>query len=123
MEINSELSKIASDLQNPIDGKTLNQARKIVGDIMHKSMTKKLYSDEYWQGPNEVMKGLSAKGIDWELVKAEYSPDMKTKTWKITVNFQNDKDVLKTLNGSITAFAAGSVKDPFDKYDVVAQIF
>jgi hypothetical protein len=69
-------------------------------------MTKKLYSDEYWQGPNEVMKGLSAKGIDWDLVKAEYSQDMKTKIWKITVNFKNEKGVAKTLNGTITTFAA-----------------
>ena len=123
MEINKEIKRISSDLKSPIDGKNMNQVRRIVGDIMRKSLTKIFYTDEYWQGPNEVMKGLSAKGIDWDLVKAEYSQDMKTKIWKITVNFKNEKGVAKTLNGTITTFAADSVEDPFNRYDVVTQIF
>lgn len=124
MDVRKEMIKIADDLKKSvITGKTLQQARKILSDLMRKAQTKTLYSDEYWQGPTEVMKALTANNIDWDLIRAEYSSDGKTKEWKLNIVFQNEKGVEKKIMGRITAFAAGSVSDPFSKYDLVTTAY
>lgn len=123
MNIKEQILKVATELINPLDGKSNDQARKIVGNIMRKSLTKTFYTDTYWQGINEIFNGLRKSNIDFDIVSNQYSSDMTYKTWKITVNFINKNGKPTILHGTITAHGAGSVKQPLDRYDVTALIF
>jgi hypothetical protein len=121
---------------NPLNGKSNEQARKILRNIVTEP-SRGLFSDEYWLGPNNIFKALSASDIDWTLESAEYgvSPSFQQnwtgekwkipndyKQWKFTVKFVNNKSRETILNCNIMAMGAGTTDDPLSKYDMSVMI-
>lgn len=121
---------------NPLDGKTNDQARKIVRNIVDKP-SKGLFKDENWEGPRTILMALRNSGIDFTANGGEYkvSPNMKElwmgrqgtppnsyKEWKLEINFTNAKGKQTILYCTMTAHGAGTVDDPLSKYDMTFLI-
>lgn len=90
---------------------------------MHAANTNSLYSDLGWKGPNDVMQAMTDKDLEWNLIGALYSQDGKSKTWKIQISFTDNRGKEKTLFGDITTYAAGTVQDPWSRYDMTTQVY
>lgn len=85
-------------------------------------LTSKLYSDDYWKGVDDIRKALSSVQ---EIIDVSVFPiDGGYKTSKDgTSQWKEYKVELETqegikLEGTLSCHAAGSVADPFDKYDM-----
>ena len=81
---------------------------------------KGIFSDQGWRGHQLVMTALtSVPGIELTEGKAEYQHDAtgtpNGKRWLYTVS-----DGKREASVVIVAAGAGSVKDPLEKYDIVA---
>jgi hypothetical protein len=122
----------AENVPNPLNGKTNDQARKIVRNVIDKP-SKGLFKDENWEGPRAILMALRNAGIDFTANGGEYkvSPNMKElwmgrqgtppnsyKEWKLEINFVNAKGKPTVLYCTMTAHGAGTVEDPLSKYDM-----
>lgn len=116
--------KIAQ-ISNPLDGMKKVKAARIVGDLM-RQYTNGFFSDEDWSPVNKIWAAFREANIDYELKSADYRQREDgtpiAKVWKFEVNFLNENNRPSTLYGYITASGAGSVKDPMEKFDLVATI-
>jgi len=121
---------------NPLNGKTNEQARRIVRNIVDKP-SKGYFSDQYWQGPKGVFEALNAANIDWSITKTEYGvsktfqetyPGEKWripndyKVWQFAISFTNNKGRPTVLHCTLTAHGAGTVTDPLSRYDMSVVI-
>lgn len=121
---------------NPLDGKSNEQARKIVRNIVD-APSKGLFKDEYWEGPKKIFDAMSSAGLDWHLTDNYYGvsksfsdtyPGEKWripnnyKEWKFEIQFVNNRGRATILHGVLTAHGAGSVQDPLEKYDMTVVI-
>ena len=138
--------KIAQDIQEPskpidptmnsLSGKSNDQARKTLRNIVD-PFTHKIYSDSYWEGPNNVFKAMSQANVNWTLEDTQYgvSPSRQQthpeqdwriendyKEWKFTVKFTNNKARETILYCRLTAHGAGEVSNPLSKYDITVSI-
>jgi hypothetical protein len=135
-QLQQEIVKPIQPSQNPLDGKTNDQARKSVRNIVD-PYTHKIYSDSYWEGPNNVFKALSQANIDWTLLDTRYGvspsrqqthpePDWRIendyKEWIFTITFNNNKAKETMLYCRLTAHGAGESSDPLGKYDITVMI-
>jgi hypothetical protein len=66
--------KIAQS-NNPLDGKTNQQARNIVNKIIPN--TPGFYSDESWQGVKQIFNAFDNANLDYQTIKSEYYHDEK----------------------------------------------
>lgn len=120
------------NVANPLNGKTNDQARKIVRNVVDKP-SKGLFKDDNWEGPRAILMALRSAGIDFTANGGEYkvSPAMKElwmgkqgtppnnyKEWKLEINFINAKSKPTILYCIMTAHGAGTVQDPLSKYDL-----
>jgi len=106
-----------------LNGMKPAQARKACFNIMHSGARTGLYSDPGWLGPHQVMDAMSAAGLDFNLVEAKYFNEDKAKIWRLKVKYVNNKGVEKFLYADITAFCAGTVKDPWSRYDITTTVY
>lgn len=92
---------------------------KMIGDA-----TKKIYSDQYWNGVKKIWDVLDALELDWYIHKTEYKTYNKenkmpdAKEWRFQMKWFDNKGKSQTIGGIVTAHGAGSVEDPLDRYDV-----
>lgn len=130
MNIEQELVKVAKELVSEntglgLEGMTKAKATKFVNDLI-RPHTKGLFKDIYWEPIGKIWKVLTDANVSWELKKADYIYGQGGKTsgkeWKFEVYFRNNNQNFTTLYGVIVAAWAGSVKDPSDKYDLVAYV-
>lgn len=116
-----------AQIPNPLDGKPRQSARgylyKLIGDL-----TQGIHSDNYWAGVQQIWKVWKEAGIDWQLSKnPQYFKDDKgrpnKKEWYFKVSFLNNRQVPTEINGTLTAFGAGSVEDPLSSYDITVTMY
>lgn len=132
-ELNVTPSPVA---QNPLDGKSNVQARRIVSKIVHEKSLG-LFSDSYWEGPKRIFDAMNEDGLNWHITSTEYgvSKTMQEtwtgekwripnnyKDWKFEVNFTNDKGRPTTIYGILTAHGAAEIDDPLRKYDMTVIV-
>ena len=109
---------------NPLNGKSNSQARKIVNKIIPD--VKGIFSDNSWEAIGRIWDAFDISSLDWAIVDTEYLHDNlnrpTAKNWKIEIYFINDRGRDTTLYGTITAHGAGTVEDPLSRYDITAYV-
>ena len=111
---------------NSLDGKTKQQAMKIVNKIFA-PLTKGIHTDQYWKGVSAIWDAMSKANVSYTQTGSEYKKDKDSnvntsKIWNFEVTFNDAKGKEQIIHGRVVASGAGSVKDPLDKYDVVAYV-
>lgn len=111
---------------NALDGKTKQQAMRIVNKVFA-PLTRGIHTDQYWKGVSAIWNALSKANISHHQTGSEYKKDKTSnlntsKVWNFEVEFTDKNGKEQTLYGRVVASGAGSVKDPLDKYDVVAYV-
>ena len=101
-----------------------NKIYKVIAPI-----TKQFYSDESWEGVNQVWKAFDGLGLDWNMTEAYYGSGQydktvppERKTWKFEINFTNQKGRPNVMYGVLVAAGAGSVEDPLSRYDITVNM-
>lgn len=104
---------------------TLNEAtmnRRGMTNKIYKAvekLTSKLYSDEHWQGVSDVKEAITKLGFEVNIsvkdggYRTSKDGNSNWKEYDLEIIFDNI-----TLHGTLNCSAAGSVKDPFDRYDM-----
>ena len=120
--------KIASYIEGEtsLDGLSKRTAVNRVNSLLSK-YSKGLFKDVGWGAVDRLWKVMDSAVINWELKGARYIKDRDTgepnaKEWKFEVYFDDKNGRFKKLHGVIMAMAAGSVKDPWDRYDLAAYV-
>jgi len=117
--------KYSQVVQNSLDGKSNQSARNFIYKLVHEYTTG-IYSDSYWQPVQEIWKKFTENNINWDLTGTQYKKDEKgnpnQKEWYFKIYFDNNRGKFTELNGTITAYGAGSVSNPLDRYDLTVII-
>jgi len=120
--------RVASQIigETSLDGLTKVTAKRKVNDLLSR-YTKGIFRDTGWRGVHNVWEALDSAVINWELQGARYIKDRDSgeptsKEWKFEIYFYDKREKFQKLHGAITTFAAGSVKDPWDAYDMTAYV-
>lgn len=82
------------------------------------SSKKGIYSDCYWTEVHNIFSQLNDIGCSVVINSAEYMDDASAKIWLYDIEVEGYK-----FSGVLNAHAAGSVQDPFDRYDISAYLF
>jgi len=119
------LKEDISNTSSVLNGMNNARARKLVSTVASKAYHTGIYKDDYWEGVKQIYHALDNAGIDYDLLKAEYSPEFPNtwKHWILSFKFTNDKGRETELFGTITASGAGSVEQPLDRYDMNFTIY
>lgn len=122
----SELLRVArSLLASPLDGMSRVRATRLVNHLMN-PFTNGFFRDEDWSNVDKIWKALTQAGIEFTITKTEYQQDRdgnpNAKIWQFQIEFSNERGRPTILFGVVTASGAGSVKDPLDRYDIVAYV-
>lgn len=92
-----------------------------------KTLTSRLYHDESWEGVDLIRNAISncieKVGYDGEVLIYPVNGGYRTSKdglsqWKEYEVEINSADGVKEISGTLNCHAAGSVKDPFDRYDM-----
>jgi hypothetical protein len=110
---------------NPLDGKTPAQARSFANKAIPHDLIKGFFSDDSWQGVQQIWTALNQSGLNWNISESNYYPTsdghpMGGKNWGIEVHYTDKKGKPAKIYGNVTAAGAGSVENPLERYDVVA---
>lgn len=90
-------------------------------------ITGRLYHDENWEGVdlvrNEITKCMEKVGYDGDLVIYPEDGGYRTSKdgmsqWKEYKVVITSSDGVEEISGTLNCHAAGTVKDPFDRYDM-----
>lgn len=120
--------KFAQMNPNPLDGKSNAQARAIVNrKIIPQERIKGFFTDDSWEGIQQIWNAFSAAGLDWNIMGSNYYPTdsghpMGGKIWNIEIDFTNNRGRPTKLHGTVTAAGAGTVEDPLARYDITAYV-
>ena len=112
---------------DPLYGKSKQQAIAIVNrKIIPQEQIKGFFSDDSWQGVQQIWNAFNQAGLDWNIAGSDYYPNgnnpMGGKIWKIEINFINNKGKPTILYGTVTAAGAGTMEDPLSRYDITAYV-
>ena len=87
-------------------------------------LTSRLYNDEHWQGVNDIRNVLGELGIDADIYpidggyRQNSAGDAFWKEYQVQLQYEG-----VVINGILNCHAAGSVDDPFDRYDMTLQLW
>lgn len=128
MDVRKISLRVASQVEEEtsLDGLTKSTAKRKLNDLLHR-YSKGLFRDTGWGAVHDIWNAMNNAAVNWELKSNRYIKDRDTgepnsKEWTFEVYFYDKRQKFQRLHGVITAFAAGSVKDPFDRYDVTAYV-
>jgi len=112
MQIKVKKERLRKELYNAID-----------------PLTKHIYKDDNWRSVNKVKQAMADV---CEKYKADLTFNAGTyenmgqsnpyKRWMFSIDFTNQNDIPDKIEGNVVAHAAGSVMDPFDRYDVTVTM-
>lgn len=87
-------------------------------------LTSRLYNDDHWQGVNDVRDALGKLGIESDIYpidggyRQNKDGDSFWKEYQVQLQYGG-----VVVNGILNCYAAGSVEDPFDRYDMTLQLW
>jgi hypothetical protein len=119
---------VKAQVPNPLDGKSNAQARNIVNKkVIPQEEIKGFFTDDSWQGIQQIWNAFSSAGLDWNIMDSNYYPThdghpMGGKIWNIEIGFTNNKGRPTKLYGTVTAAGAGTTEDPLSRYDITAYV-
>lgn len=123
-----ELLKIAREFvaeESSLDGMTNREARREINNLLHK-YTGGVHHDDSWIPINNIFKVFQSAMINYTIVSAKYEEDSRgmpfRKTWKVEIEFVNERGRPTTLYGTIIASGMGPVGSPLDSYDIIAYV-
>lgn len=137
--ISNVAARVASIRKASIDGMSKRQASIFINKLFRPHM-RGIYRDPVWKPVQAMFKAMRDNNIDYYIESAEYSvsPSLRqtynttskttwdtpndNKTWKFTIEFEDNNGRNKKLYGHIVASGAGSIEDPLEKYDVVGYV-
>ena len=107
-----------------LDGMSRVRAVRKVNDVLSRH-TKGFFRDEDWSNVKRtVWDELDREGITYTITSADYQTDGRgvpvSKTWKLQIEWVNDRGQDQTMYGVVIAAGAGTVEDPMSRYDLVA---
>lgn len=115
------------------DGLSKQKLKTLIHKETKKCTYNKLYSDNYWKGPQCIWDTFNKLNLNWAITKSEYKntkDDIKMgllvptrKEWHFEINWNNNKGKQQKMEGYLTAAGAGTVDDPLAKYDLVLIIW
>ena len=108
---------------NPLDGMTPAQAKKAVNRVIPHEQIKGFFSDESWQGIQQIWNAFNDAGLNWNIMDTQYSNDQGVptgKTWQVQVDYTDRRNKPMSIHGVVRAAGAGSVENPLERYDIVA---
>ena len=112
-----------------VDGLSKQKLKTLLYKEVKKCTHNKLYKDVYWNGIKCIWDVFGKLDLNWQLEKSEYKHGDKSKLlptskeWRFTIMWDDNKGKFQKLGGYVTAAGAGTVEDPFDRYDVTMVIF
>lgn len=116
-------SIIAEGKPDQLNGLRKSQASNLLNKTIS-PMTKGLFKDQYWAPVQDIFKKLGEMGVNFSIYKTEYAKNEDgnpiSKTWQLVVEFFDNKGKPQKIYGTVVASGAGSIKEPLDKYDIVA---
>ena len=124
--LRKERTEKSKRIMNPLNRKSKQSAR----NYMYKISTPiidGLFRDEFWTPVSKLFGKWNDEKVDWELSKPSQYFNMQEpfgsmnppyKQWYITISFYNNRGVLNTLDGTLTAHFNGTRKDPTKTYDL-----
>ena len=123
------IMRIAENLaedENSLTGMKKVKARREVNKVIHLNTPKGLLRDTDWRWVQQIWRALDSASLDWVMTDSFYTKNRdgipESKTWKFEVYFNNDKGRRSVLYGVLIASGAGTVRDPLDRYDIVAYV-
>ena len=113
-------------VSNPLNGMKKVKAARIVNDLIGK-YTKGFFSDEDWSPISKIWAAFREANLDWTLTSNYYFDDKDSgksagKRWAFEIDFINQNGKADKLYGNITASWAGSIKNPSERYDLIAYV-
>lgn len=107
-----------------LDGMKKPKAMRKVNEVLSRH-TKGFFRDEDWSNVKRaVWDELEREGITYSITSAEYQKDDRgvpvSKTWKLQIEWVNDRGQAQTMYGVVVAAGAGTVEDPMSRYDLTA---
>ena len=110
------------------DGLSKQKLKTMIYKATKKCTHNKLYSDQYWQGPQCIWDAFDELNLNWHITRTDYKKQKgdvmpSSKEWQFEIMWDNDKGKFSKLGGYLTASGAGSVEQPLDKYDLVLILF
>ena len=128
--INSTL-KLGKYKSNIIDGERKSVAIKKLYRLVH-PYTTHLYHDNAWEGVYKIWDTFRKEGINIQISPGKYRNYLTNQTksdvspWKeypFTILYDNNKGNTVYIDGMLRANAAGTIKDPFDRYDITVSFY
>ena len=112
-------------LSNPLNGKSKEQAAKILRKMVGDSL-EGFFRDESWIPINTTLKLFTESGIDWDTYEnSRYTnfpyrgEGLPRKEWFLVFRFTNNNGKPAEMYGKITA---ASADENFDRYDVTFTV-
>lgn len=110
------------------DGMSKGKLKTLLYKETKKYTFNKLYTDDYWKGPQAIWGVFNNLNLNWNITNSEYQRDKDNKTpgfvmpsrkvWSFVIHWNDNKGKSQKIEGTLTAAGAGSVKDPLSKYDI-----
>lgn len=120
-----EVLRIATDVVNPLDNMSRSRAVRFVNKIIS-PLTKGVFRDDVWKGVYAIFDALDKNGIAYVIEKTGYVKNDNdvpiSKEWVFNVEFFNQNGKPMKVWGTVVASGMGSVRDPLEKYDLVAYV-
>ena len=89
--------------------------------------TRGFFRDESWEHLQKVFKVIQGLGVDinWWVENGGYQKNdlSQSKVYKLEIQYMNAQGNIISIKGNLTAHAAGSIGDVWDRYDMSLVIF
>lgn len=148
-ELQSEFNSVLNEIKNsfwktystlkPFDMNTVNESNEKKSAInkiykVTKPYTSHLYSDETWKGVDDITNAIKSLGFECELTIKDggyrnslgghtmFANGNDVSYWKeYNISITTDTGVM--VNGTINCHAAGTVENPFERYDMSLVLY
>ena len=115
------------------DGLSKQKLKTLIYKETKKCTHNRLYTDNYWHGPQCVWDVFNKLDLNWHITKSEYKNNKDDKAlgikmpsrkeWQFEIMWDDNKGKHQKQGGHLTAAGAGSIDDPLSKYDLVLILF
>ena len=109
-----------------LDGMDRRAGMNLINKVIQSAKLNGIFHDDHWEPVQRIWSAMTKAGFDWNLEKNWYDKDKEgnpsAKTWTFQVEWKDKAGKTQVAHGRVVASGAGSVKEPLDRYDVVAYV-